>query len=57
MPTYSSTPEIEGFFTVEAGSGQVQVFTGTYWVTLSSPAFYEPGDAQTLVEAVLAHLG
>nr|WP_152602296.1 iron ABC transporter ATP-binding protein [Cryobacterium roopkundense] len=57
VPTYSSSPEIKGYFTMEAASGQVQVFTDTYWLTLSSPAFYEPGDAQTLVAAVLAHLG
>lgn len=57
VPTYSTSPDIEGFFTMKAGAGQVQVFTGTYWLTLTSPAFYEPGDAQTLVAAVLAHLG
>ncbi|TDW29184.1 iron ABC transporter ATP-binding protein [Cryobacterium psychrophilum] len=57
VPTYSTSPEIEGFFTVSAGTGQVQVFNGTYWVTLSSPAFFEPGDAQSLVATVLGHLG
>ncbi|WP_051973271.1 hypothetical protein [Cryobacterium sp. MLB-32] len=57
VPTYSSSAEIEGFFTVEGGSGQVQVFTGTYWVTLSSPVFFEPGDAQALVATVLGNLG
>jgi len=57
VPTYSSTPEIEGFFTVDSGAGKVQVFTGTYWVTLSSTSFFEPGDAQALVATVLGHLG
>jgi len=57
VPTYSSTADIEGFFTVDAGVGQVQVFTGTYWVTVNSPAFYEPGDAQALVATVLGNLG
>jgi len=57
VPTYSTSPEIEGFFTVSGGTGQVQVFTGTYWVTLSSPVFFEPGDAQSLVATVLGHVG
>lgn len=57
VPTYSTSADIEGFFTVVDGSGQVQVFTSTYWITLSSPAFFEPGDAQSLVATVLSNLG
>ena len=58
VPTYGTPPTVDGFFTYTGGTGQAQVFTGTYWVTLSSPAFYnEPGAAEGLMSAVLAHLG
>ncbi|TFD65736.1 hypothetical protein [Cryobacterium ruanii] len=58
VPTYGTPPTVDGFFTYVGGSGQAQVFTGTYWVTLSSPAFYnEPGAAEGLMSAVLGHLG
>ncbi|GAB3123672.1 iron ABC transporter ATP-binding protein [Glaciibacter psychrotolerans] len=54
VPTYGTTP-IEGFFAPSTGTAQV--FTGIYWVTVSSADMTEPGDAQTLVAAVLSHLG
>lgn len=58
VPTYGTPPAVDGFFTYAGGSGQAQVFTGTYWVTMSSPAFYnEPGAAEGLMSAVLGHLG
>ncbi|MCY7405113.1 MAG: iron ABC transporter ATP-binding protein [Cryobacterium sp.] len=58
VPTYGTPPTVDGFFTYAGGSGQAQVFTGTYWVTMSSPAFYnEPGAAEGLMSAVLTHLG
>lgn len=58
VPTYGTPPAVDGFFNYAGGSGQAQVFTGTYWVTLSSPAFYnEPGAAEGLMSAVLGHLG
>ncbi|TFD55050.1 iron ABC transporter ATP-binding protein [Cryobacterium sp. Hh7] len=58
VPTYGTPPTVDGFFEyAAAGSGQAQVFTGTYWVTLSSPAFIEPGDSERLMSAVLGHLG
>ena len=58
VPTYGTPPTVDGFFTYIGGSGQAQVFTGTYWVTLSSPGFYkEPGTAEDLMAAVLGHLG
>lgn len=58
VPTYGTPPTVDGFFTYAGGSGQAQVFTGTYWVTISSPAFYnEPGAAEGLMSAALAHLG
>ncbi|SEN32567.1 hypothetical protein [Cryobacterium luteum] len=58
VPTYGTPPTVDGFFTFAGGSGQAQVFTGSYWVTMSSPAFYnEPGAAEGLMSAVLGHLG
>ncbi|TFD58879.1 iron ABC transporter ATP-binding protein [Cryobacterium suzukii] len=57
VPTYGTPPTVDGFFTNSGGVGQAQVFTGTYWVTLSTPAFGEPGDAESLLSVILAHLG
>jgi len=58
VPTYGTPPVVDGFFNYIGGSGQAQVFTGTYWVTMSSPAFYnEPGAVEGLMTAVLGHLG
>ncbi|MFC6357415.1 iron ABC transporter ATP-binding protein [Luethyella okanaganae] len=56
VPTYGTPPEVDGFFTKRAGSGEAQVFRGKYWVVASSPAFFEPGDVQPLIAAVLSHL-
>lgn len=56
VPTYGTPPAIDGFFKSAAGMGTAQVFSGAYWVTLSSVAFFEPGDAQELVAAVVSHL-
>ena len=57
VPTYGTPPTVDGFFTSLSGSGEAQVFTQTYWVTLSSPVFGEPGDSERLMSAVLSHLG
>lgn len=58
VPTYGTPPTVDGFFAYAGGSGQAQVFSGTYWVTISSPAFYnEPGAAEGLMSAVLGHVG
>jgi hypothetical protein len=56
VPTYGTPPDVDGFFTNAAGAGEAQVFTRGYWVALSSVAFFEPGDAQQLVAAVVSHL-
>ncbi len=57
VPTYGTPPTVDGFFDYVGGSGQAQVFTEKYWVTMSSPAFYnEPGAAEGLMSAVLGHL-
>lgn len=56
VPTYGDAPAIEGFFTSVTGVGEAQIFTDTYWVTLSSVEFFEPGDAQNLLATVVSHL-
>ena len=55
VPTYAAPP-VEGYFTVVDNEGEAQVFTGSYWVTLRSVDFFEPGDAEQLAEAIIAHL-
>ena len=52
VPTYGEL----GFFSLDSDVGTAQLFTGAYWVTLSSVDFGEPGDAQTLMAAVVSHL-
>ena len=56
VPTYGTPPEIEGYFTQAAGNGEVQVFSGPYWIVIRSAALFEPGDAGQLVSDVLANL-
>ncbi|MEO8907634.1 MAG: iron ABC transporter ATP-binding protein [Microbacteriaceae bacterium] len=56
VPTYGVPPSVEGYFTVSAGVGEAQVFSGGYWVILRSADFAEPGDPGPLVAAVLANL-
>jgi hypothetical protein len=56
VPTYGTPPAIDGFFTSASGSGTAEAFSGKYWVVLNSVAFFEPGDAQELVAAVVSHL-
>ena len=53
VPTYG----VEGYFQVEDVLGEAEAFSGTYWISASSDAFYEPGDAQPIVEAALAGIG
>lgn len=56
VPTYGTPPEIEGYFTQASGNGEVQVFSGPYWIVIRSAALFEPGDAGQLVSDVLANL-
>ena len=56
VPTYGTPPEVEGYFTQAAGSGEVQVFSGPYWIVIRSAALFEPGDAGQLVADVLGNL-
>ncbi|MET0715957.1 MAG: iron ABC transporter ATP-binding protein [Mycetocola sp.] len=55
VPTYAAPP-VEGYFTVVENEGEAQVFSGSYWVTLRAVDFVEPGDAEQLAEAAIAHL-
>lgn len=55
VPTYGAPP-VEGFFTVVGNEGEAQVFTGSYWLTLRGMSFLEPGDAEQLASAAVAHL-
>ncbi|MFM9877277.1 MAG: iron ABC transporter ATP-binding protein [Rhodoglobus sp.] len=49
VPTY----DVEGYFIVEGGVGTAQAFDPPYWVTATSVAFFEPGDAAPLMAAAL----
>jgi hypothetical protein len=42
----------DGYFATASGTGTAQVFTGDYWATLSSAAFFEAGDAVDLIADV-----
>ncbi|MGV8851041.1 MAG: arginyl-tRNA synthetase [Rhodoglobus sp.] len=46
----------DGYFSVANGTGTAQVFSGSYWATLSSQAFFEAADAADLVSDVRAAL-
>jgi hypothetical protein len=53
VPTYG----VEGYFEVDGGIGRAQAFSGSNWIILESTAFFEPGDAATLMAAAIAALG
>lgn len=42
------------WFASKSGTGEIQVFSGPYWITLSSVAFAEPVDLQNLAASVIA---
>jgi hypothetical protein len=57
VPTYGTPPSVDGFFAVDSGVGTAQVFTAAgQWIVVDSTEFFEPGDAQTLVESMLGNL-
>lgn len=56
VPTYGTPPAVEGYFQSVGGVGTAQTFSGPYWLVVSSPDFFEPGDPQPLVAAALGHL-
>jgi hypothetical protein len=43
-------------FSSAGGAGQVQSFSGPYWVSATSTYFFEAGDARPLVDSVKAAL-
>lgn len=54
VPTYGD----EAYFEVDgSGAGVAQVFSGQYYIAAVSTVFYEPGDAEPIVDAVIANLG
>jgi len=54
VPTYGSAPEVEGYFNADAGTAEV--FTGGYWVAVTSTTMTEPGDAERIMSTVLGNL-
>jgi hypothetical protein len=50
VPTY----EVEGYFQVVSGVGEVQAFLDPYWIVTTSVKYAEPGEAQPVVAAALA---
>jgi hypothetical protein len=46
----------DGYFAAAGDTGTAQIFSGTYWVTLSSKAFFEAGDVVDLVADVRSAL-
>ena len=47
---------VKGYFATADGTGEAQVFSGPYWVAVTSVEFVEARDAETLVAAVVSHL-
>ena len=54
VPTYAGADE--GYFSAAGGSGTAIVFAKSSWIVMTSQQFAEPGDAETLVDAVIAAL-
>ena len=52
VPTY----KVEGYFENDGTTGSAEAFSGPYWISASSTAFFEPGDAQPIIAAALAGL-
>ncbi len=46
----------DGYFALRGATGEVQIFTGNYWIIATSTAFQEPGDNATLMQDVMANL-
>ena len=47
VPTYG----VEAYFQVVGDAGEAQAFPDPYWVSMVSPALFEPGDATPLMSA------
>ncbi|GAB2461968.1 hypothetical protein HD599_000978 [Conyzicola lurida] len=57
VPTYGDPLKVEGYFQPGETFGHADVFSGPYWISADSDAFFEPGDALPIIEAALAGLG
>jgi hypothetical protein len=55
VPTFNAASD-EGYFRVDGSTGRADAFVGDYWIVASSPLFYEPGDAQSIIETAAASL-
>ena len=54
VPTYQGADE--GYFSAGNGAGTAIVFVKSYWIVMTSQQFAEPGDAEQLVDGVIAAL-
>jgi hypothetical protein len=54
VPTYQGAEE--GYFSVGSGSGTAIAFVGSSWIVMTSQQFAEPGDAEMLMDPVIAAL-
>jgi len=54
VPTYQGADE--GYFSAANGTGTAIVFARSSWIVLTSQQFAEPGDAEQLVDGVIAAL-
>ena len=49
--------DYDGYFSSQDGFGTAQAFSGPYWITAASRAFFEPVDAAPIIAAAIAGLG
>jgi hypothetical protein len=54
VPSYQGADE--GYFSEGNGAGTAIVFVKSYWIVITSQQFAEPGDAEQLVDGVIAAL-
>lgn len=47
---------VKGYFATANGAGEAQIFSGPYWVAVTSVEFVEARDVETLVAAIVSHL-
>ncbi|MET0590389.1 MAG: iron ABC transporter ATP-binding protein [Naasia sp.] len=55
VPTFSPTAD-EGYFSFDGTTGRADAFVGEYWIMADSSVFFEPGDAQLIIEDVAGAL-
>ncbi len=57
VPSYSPSKSVEGYFAVTRGVGEAQVATSSYWISIASDTFSEPGEVEQIVQDVEKSLG